>query len=43
MKSELIYEEWRPVKCYESLYDVSNFGRIRSLERRKQNKAKQNE
>ena len=31
MKSELIQEEWRPVRGYESLYDASNFGRIRSL------------
>lgn len=31
MKSELIYEEWRPVKDYEGLYEVSNFGRVRSL------------
>ena len=32
MKSELIQEEWRPVRGYESLYDTSNFGRIRSLD-----------
>lgn len=32
MKSELIYEEWRPVKDYEGLYEVSNFGRIRCLD-----------
>jgi hypothetical protein len=32
MKSELIYEEWRPVKNYEGLYEVSNFGRVRSLD-----------
>lgn len=31
MKSTLIYEEWRPVKDYEGLYEVSNFGRVRSL------------
>lgn len=31
MKSELIYEEWRPVVGYAGLYDASNFGRIRSL------------
>ena len=31
MKSELIYEEWRPVRDYEGIYDASNFGRIRSL------------
>ena len=31
MRSELIKEEWRPVRSYESLYDASNFGRIRSL------------
>lgn len=26
-------EEWRPVTGYEKLYEVSNFGRIRSLDR----------
>lgn len=26
-------EEWRPVKDYEDLYEVSNMGRIRSLDR----------
>ena len=31
MKSELIQEEWRPVRGYESLYDASNFGRVRSM------------
>lgn len=31
MKSELIYEEWRPVKGYEKFYEVSSFGRVRSL------------
>ncbi len=25
-------EKWRPVKGYEKLYEVSSFGRIRSLE-----------
>ena len=31
MKEKLIKEEWRPVRDYEGLYEVSNFGRIRSL------------
>jgi hypothetical protein len=26
-------EEWRPVKGYEGIYEVSNFGRVRSLDR----------
>ena len=26
-------EEWRPVKGYEGLYEVSNLGRVKSLER----------
>ncbi len=26
-------EEWRPVKGYEGLYEVSSFGRVKSLER----------
>lgn len=32
MRSELIKEEWRPVRGYECLYDASNFGRVRSLD-----------
>lgn len=30
---EFIGEVWRPVKGYEGLYEVSNFGRVRSLDR----------
>ena len=26
-------EEWKPIKNYEGLYEVSNFGRVKSLER----------
>ena len=26
-------EEWRPVVNYEGLYEVSNYGRVRSLPR----------
>ena len=29
MKGE-IYEEWRPIKDYEGLYEISNMGRIKS-------------
>lgn len=28
---ERVKEEWRPVKDYEGLYEVSNFGRVKSL------------
>ncbi len=38
MKSEIIFEEWRPVVNYEGLYEVSNFGRIKSLSRFMNNK-----
>lgn len=31
MKSILIQEVWKPVPNYEGLYDVSNFGRVKSL------------
>lgn len=31
MKSELVKEVWKPVLGYESLYEVSNFGRVKSL------------
>lgn len=29
----MINEEWKPVKGYEGLYEVSNIGRVRSLKR----------
>lgn len=28
-----IIEEWRPIAGYEGVYEVSNFGRVRSLDR----------
>lgn len=31
MRSTLIQEEWKPIKDYEGIYEVSNFGRIKSL------------
>lgn len=31
MKATLVNEEWRPVAGYEGLYEVSNFGRVKSL------------
>jgi len=33
-------EIWRPIKGYEGLYEVSNFGRVRSLDRIVENKNK---
>jgi hypothetical protein len=31
-------EQWKPVKGYEGLYEVSNHGRVRSLDRREEMK-----
>lgn len=31
METNYLYEEWRPVKGYEGLYEISNYGRVRSL------------
>jgi hypothetical protein len=33
MEQEFTYEEWRPIKGYEGLYEVSNFGRVKVLDR----------
>lgn len=33
MKKEYLNEIWRPIKGYEGLYEVSNLGRVRSLDR----------
>ena len=30
---DLLNEEWRDIKGYEGLYQVSNYGRVKSLER----------
>lgn len=30
---DLLNEEWRDVKGYEGLYQVSNYGRVKSIER----------
>ncbi len=27
------YEEWKPIKDYEGIYEISSFGRVKSLER----------
>lgn len=31
----LVNERWSPIKGYEGLYEVSNYGRVRSLNYRK--------
>lgn len=36
----MINEEWRDIDGYEGLYQVSNFGKIKSLSRIKRNKGK---
>lgn len=33
MKSTMFIEEWRDIKGYEGLYQVSNLGKVRSLDR----------
>lgn len=33
-------EEWRPIKDYEGIYEVSNLGRIKSLDRYRKGKFK---
>ena len=38
--NENINEEWKPVKKYEGLYEVSNLGRIKSLNYRRTKKEK---
>lgn len=38
MKINYIQEEWRPIKGYEGLYEVSNFGRVKSLQRNSKGK-----
>lgn len=39
---DLLNEEWRDIEEYEGLYQVSNYGRIKSLERRLPCKIKNN-
>ena len=31
-------EEWKPIKDYEGLYEVSNLGRVRGLDRKVENR-----
>lgn len=33
MKENIIIEQWRDIKCYEGLYQVSNLGRVKSKSR----------
>lgn len=33
MKTELYNERWRSIKGYEGIYEVSDYGRIRSIDR----------
>lgn len=33
-------EIWKPIKGYEGLYEISNFGNIKSLERKAKNRGK---
>lgn len=32
--SPFAHEQWRPIKNYEGLYEISNMGRVKSLERK---------
>ena len=40
MKKEYLNEIWKPIKGYEGLYEVSNFGRIKSLNYNRTGKGK---
>ena len=40
MKENSIEEEWKDIKDYEGLYQISNFGRVKSLERINKNNRK---
>ena len=33
MEKELLEEKWLPIKNYEGIYEISNYGKIKSLER----------
>lgn len=33
MKEDLLNEIWKPINNYEGLYEISNYGRVRSLNR----------
>jgi hypothetical protein len=37
-KNELVTEEFKPVKGYKGLYEISSFGRVKSLRRNKSKK-----
>ncbi len=33
----MLTEQWKPIKGYEGIYEISNFGRVKSLERKCEN------
>lgn len=39
MEENLLAEEWKPIKGYEGIYEISNMGRVRSLEFKRDNKS----
>lgn len=39
-KEDILIEEWKPIKGYEEIYEVSNMGRIKALGFKKNNKSR---
>lgn len=33
LRSKMLQEEWKPIKGYEGFYEISNFGKVKSLKR----------